>query len=128
MERSKDRNLLVGLVNILDRQDGERSVIAEVAQRDTGSRLDAGLVNGRLRDIESDGHGEEDARGEAIVLDDSGFLSWLVWLGAILGLEDGSRARLVVRTEVRKVVGSCPCISGRKLTGGKLTGEIDGGN
>ena len=51
--------LEVGLVEVLDGQDGEASVVSRVAEGDSGALLEAELLDLLLRDIESDGHGEE---------------------------------------------------------------------
>ena len=65
-------HVLVWLVNVVDGDDGEVAVISEVAQGDTGTGLHADLVNGLLVEVEADGHGEEVAVSEAVVLDHTG--------------------------------------------------------
>jgi hypothetical protein len=58
---------LVGSVDVFDGDDGEVAVVAEVAQRNARAGLDAYLIDGLLRDIESDGHGKEVAIGETVL-------------------------------------------------------------
>lgn len=65
--------VLVRLVDIIHRQDGEVAVVAEIAQGDTGARLQAEFGDGFLGHIEGDGHGEEEARSEAVLLNDTGW-------------------------------------------------------
>lgn len=62
---------LVRLVDILDGQDREVAVVAEIAEDDASTRLHADLVNGLLRDIEGDGHGEDIAVGKTLVLNNA---------------------------------------------------------
>lgn len=62
---------LVGLVDVLDGQDGQVAVIAEVSQGDPLAGLQAKLVNLGLGKIEGDGHGEKNAILEAVLLDNS---------------------------------------------------------
>ncbi len=69
VERGGRRILLVWLVHILDSQDGKVPVVAEVAQGHAGTGLDSQFIDRLLREVESDGHAEEDAAGEAVVLD-----------------------------------------------------------
>lgn len=64
-------HLLVRLVNVINGEDGKVAVIAEVAKRDSGSRLQRQLVDGGLVDIEGDGDAEECPISEAVFLDDS---------------------------------------------------------
>lgn len=64
-------NLPVGLVDILNSEDGQVAVVSQVAQGDAGTRLDGELIDALLGHIESDGHGEKVAIGETIVLDDA---------------------------------------------------------
>lgn len=63
--------VLVRLVDIIDRQDGEVAVVAEIAQGDAGAGLEAEFGDGFFRHIEGDGHGEEEAGSEAVLLDDA---------------------------------------------------------
>lgn len=67
------QNILVRLVNIIDRQDGEIAVVAEIAQGDAGAGLEAEFGDGFLGHIEGDGHGEEEAGSETVLLDDAVF-------------------------------------------------------
>lgn len=64
-------DLPVGLVDILDGEDGKVAVVSEVAEGDARTGLDGEGVDLLLGDIESDGHGKESAIGETVVLDDS---------------------------------------------------------
>lgn len=63
--------VLVGPVNVIDGQNCEVTLIAEVAEGDAGAGLDAQLVDGGLVNIKGDGHAEEDPVVEAVVLDDA---------------------------------------------------------
>lgn len=65
------KGLLVWFVYILDGQDGQIPVISEVAQRNLRAGLDGELINLCLVDVEGDGHAEEQAILEAVLLDDS---------------------------------------------------------
>lgn len=65
------RNVLVWLVDVLDRQDGQVAVITVVAQGKPGTGLDAEPLDLGLVDVERDGHAEEGAIGQTVVLDDS---------------------------------------------------------
>ena len=62
---------LVGPVDVVDGQDGEVAVVAQVTEGDAGAGLGAQLVDGGLVDVEGYGHAEEDAVVEAVVLDDA---------------------------------------------------------
>ena len=64
--------LLVRLVDIVDGEDGQVPVVAEIAQGHPHARLERELVDGLLRHVQSNGHAEEHAIGEAVVLDDPG--------------------------------------------------------
>lgn len=64
-------HLLVGLVDILDGEDGEVSLVAEISEGEAGARLDAQLVDGLLVDVQVDGHAEEGAVGEAVGLNNA---------------------------------------------------------
>jgi len=66
-----EEGLLVGLVNVVDGEDGQVAVVAEIAQRYPGAGLEGELVDGPLGDVERDGHAEEGATREAVLLDDS---------------------------------------------------------
>lgn len=63
-------DLLVGLVDVLNGQDGQVAVIPEVAQCDLLAGRKAKLINLRLGHVQGDGHGKENAIGETVVLDD----------------------------------------------------------
>ena len=62
---------LVRLVDILYGEDGQVAVVSEIAQRNARAGLEASFVDDRLRHVESDGHREEKAAGEAVLLYDS---------------------------------------------------------
>jgi hypothetical protein len=62
---------LVWLVDIVDGNDRKVAVIAEVAEGESTARSDLEAVNGLLRNIEVDGHGEEVAICKSVVLDDA---------------------------------------------------------
>jgi hypothetical protein len=62
---------LVGPVDVLDGDDGEVAVVAEVAQRNARAGLHAYLVDSFLRDIEGDGHGKEVAIRETVLGDNA---------------------------------------------------------
>ena len=64
--------LLVGLVNVLDGEDGQVTVVTEIAQRYPRAGLERELVDGVLAHVEGDGHTEERAAGEPVLLDDAG--------------------------------------------------------
>lgn len=63
--------LLVGLVNILDSDDGQVAVVTEVTEGDTSTSLDSELLNLLLGDIKGNGDGEEGSVGHAAVGDNS---------------------------------------------------------
>jgi hypothetical protein len=63
--------LLVGFVDILDRENSQVTVIAEVTQSQAGTRLDAQLIDGLLRHIKADGHAKQVAVRQTNVLDHS---------------------------------------------------------
>lgn len=65
------RNILVGLVDILDGQNGNVGVVAQVAEGDAGTGLDAELVDLGLADVEVDGHAHEVAIGKTVGSDDA---------------------------------------------------------
>jgi hypothetical protein len=60
--------LLVGPVDILDGQDADVAVVAVVTESDTGAGLEAHALDLVLGKVEVDGHGEEVAVGETVVL------------------------------------------------------------
>jgi hypothetical protein len=64
--------LLVGPVDVVDGQDTDVAVVARVAEGDTVAGLEAETLDLILGEIEVDGHGEEVAVGETVVLDDAG--------------------------------------------------------
>lgn len=63
-QRLSRRNSLIGLVDIVNGDDGEVSVIAEVAERYSFSRLQSGMVDNGFGDIKTYGHAEEVAIGQ----------------------------------------------------------------
>lgn len=68
---SQEVCILVRLVDIIDCDDGEVTVIPEVTESNPGAGLEGQLVNLLLRDVESDGDGEEDAVLQTDVLHNS---------------------------------------------------------
>jgi hypothetical protein len=64
--------VLVWLVDVLDRDDGQVAVVSEVSERNASTRLHTELVNSLLRCIKCDGNAEEVAIREPAVADDSG--------------------------------------------------------
>ena len=60
--------LLVGPVDILDGQDADVAVVAVVTESDTGAGLETHALDLVLGKIEVNGHGEEVAVGETVVL------------------------------------------------------------
>lgn len=64
-------NSLIGLVDVLDGQDGEVAVITEVPQSHPLAGRQAELVDLRLVQVEGDGHGEEKAVRQAVLLNNS---------------------------------------------------------
>lgn len=66
------KGLLVWSVDVPDRQDGQIPVVSKVAQCNLRAWLDGQLVDLRLVHIEGDGHAEEQAVFEAVLLDHSG--------------------------------------------------------
>jgi len=62
---------LIGLVDVVNRENGEITVVTRVAQGDTRSSLEACLVNCFLGRIESDGHRKKVAIGETRFSDDT---------------------------------------------------------
>lgn len=67
-------DLLVGLVDILDGDDGQVAVVTEVTESDTGTGLNSELLNLLLGDIEGNGDGEEGSIGHAAVGDNSNII------------------------------------------------------
>ena len=63
--------LLVGPVDILDGQDTDVAVVAVVTESDTGAGLEAHALDLVLGKVKVDGHGEEVAVGETVVLADA---------------------------------------------------------
>jgi hypothetical protein len=63
---------LIRLVDVLDREDGQIAVVAEIAQGHACASLDAQLLNVLVGEIECDGNAEEGAACEAVFLNDSG--------------------------------------------------------
>ena len=65
------KHVLVRSVDILDGENGKISVVAEISESDFGTGLDSQLLDGLLVNVEVDGHGEEGAIGEAVVLNNA---------------------------------------------------------
>lgn len=57
------KNILVRLVDIIDCQDGEDPVISRIVQSNSSTRLDTDLLDRLFREIESNGHTEENTIG-----------------------------------------------------------------
>lgn len=64
-------NLLVGLVDVIDRQDSEVAVVTQIAQSNADASLEADLVDGVLVDVQSNGHGKESTARQTVLLDNS---------------------------------------------------------
>ena len=62
---------LVRHVYILDGQDCQVAVVSEVPKGDSGAAFESRLLNGLWGDVQRDGHAEEDATGESVLLDDT---------------------------------------------------------
>lgn len=62
---------LVRLVNVLNGQNGQIAVVTEVTQSDPLAGSQTQVVDLSLGQVESDGHGEENAIFQAVLLDDS---------------------------------------------------------
>ena len=71
--------LLVRLVNILYRDNGQISVITEIPKSDPGTNLDTDLLNVCLREVKGNGYREEVAICQAIVLNDARQMSVKAW-------------------------------------------------
>jgi hypothetical protein len=84
---------LVRLVDILDGQDGEVSVVTEVTECDASTVLDSELVDLGLVDIEVDGHGEEGAISETVVLNNA--------IEVLLGHETFKRREATVKDKLK---------------------------
>jgi hypothetical protein len=67
-------NVLVGLVHILDRQDGQKAIIPKVSQRDPRTRLDIELGYCLLGKVERDGNAEQIAVCKADIIDDAMYI------------------------------------------------------
>lgn len=65
--RKKKFHILVRTVDVVNGQDSKVPVISEVAQDNARTGLEAVVVDGVLRDIEGDGHGEEVSIGQAFI-------------------------------------------------------------
>lgn len=59
--------VLIWLVNIVDSQDGQVAIITEIPKSQSGSWCNAVIGDSLLRDIESDGHGEDVSVEKAVV-------------------------------------------------------------
>ncbi len=64
-------DILVGLVHILDGDDGQVLVVSEITQRDAGAGLHPKLVDGLLGHVEGNRYAEEHAVGKTVFLDDA---------------------------------------------------------
>jgi hypothetical protein len=84
---------LVRLVDILDSQDGEVSVVTEIAECDASTVLDSELVDLGLVDIEVDGHREEGAISETVVLNNA--------IEVLLGHETFKRREATVEDKLK---------------------------
>ena len=62
---------LVWLVDIIDGNDSEIAVVAEVTKSNSSSWLDAHFINRLFGEVEANWHGEEVAIGEAVILDNA---------------------------------------------------------
>jgi hypothetical protein len=65
--------LLVGPVDVVDGKDNDVAVVTGVAESDAVAGLEVQTLDLVLGEIEVDGHGEEVAIGETVVLADAGF-------------------------------------------------------
>lgn len=63
---------LVWLVDVLDREDGQVAVVAEIAQGHACAGLEAESLDLLVGEVECDGDAEEGAVREAVLLYDSG--------------------------------------------------------
>lgn len=61
--------LLVGAVDVVDSDDGQVAVVSEVTEGDAGTGLCLDFVNRLLEDIKTDGHREQVAVDETVVVD-----------------------------------------------------------
>jgi hypothetical protein len=64
-------NSLVWTIDIVNGENGQVAVIAEIAQSDTAAGLEVELLHSLSRNIESNGHGEKVAIGEARISNDT---------------------------------------------------------
>lgn len=62
---------LVRLVDIVDSQDGEVAIVAEVTESDASSWLDAEIFDSFFKRVEADGHTPKVAVCKAAVLDNA---------------------------------------------------------
>jgi hypothetical protein len=67
--------VLVRLVDVVDGDDGQITVVAEVAKRNASASLDANAVYRLLRHVERDGNTEERTVGEANIVYNAGTVS-----------------------------------------------------
>lgn len=65
-------DILVGPVDVFDRQDSQASVIPLVMQGNSHAFLDTNVLDRLFREVKGDGHAEENAIGQAVLLDDTG--------------------------------------------------------
>jgi hypothetical protein len=66
-------HILVWLVDILDRDDGQVSVIAEVAESNARPRLHASLFYRLLRKVKRDGHRKEVSICKTVLADNAAY-------------------------------------------------------
>jgi hypothetical protein len=63
--------ILVRSVDVIHSQDGQVTVIAKIPQGNSLAWLEPSLVNGLLRHIQGDGHGEKNTASKSVILDDA---------------------------------------------------------
>ena len=63
--QAASKDSLVRAVDVVNGENGQVAVIAEIAQSDAATGLEAELFHSLSRDIESDGHGEQVAISKA---------------------------------------------------------------
>ena len=69
-------NVLVWLVDVIDSDNGQVSVISEIAKSKASTRLRSDFVNSGLIQVEANWHGEKVAVSETVVLNDAGAISF----------------------------------------------------
>lgn len=63
--------VLVRLVDVVNGQNRKVAIISQIAQGHSLTSLQTQLLDGLFRQIEGDGHTEEDAIGETVLLDNA---------------------------------------------------------